>query len=91
MLTSEVRVQWDTDGFGTDRRRMVIGQLVVVLGRLSPRDAIHHRALESLRLLHSLRLSRSWLHLLLYTQMVILKLQNFNVCIDRGVGATLGW
>ena len=72
----------DTDGFGTYRRRMGTGQmlllLVVVLGRLSWRDAIHHRALESLRLLHSLHWS---LHPSLYTRMVILRLQGFNVCI----------
>ena len=57
--------------------------LVVALGHLSRRDAIPHRAQESLRLLYSLRLSRSWLHLLPSTQMAILRLQSFNMCIRR--------
>ena len=57
--------------------------LLVVLVCLGRRDTIHHSALESLRLLHSLRLSHSRLYLLLYTQMVILRLQSFNVYIRR--------
>ena len=49
--------------------------LVMVLGRLGRGDTIHQSAL-----LHSLR----WLlHLLLYIQMVILRLQSFNMRIRR--------
>ena len=55
--------------------------VVVVVGRLNRRDAIHYSALKSLGLLHSLRLSHSWFHLLLYSQVVILRLQHFDVCI----------
>ena len=77
-----VRIQW---GIRMDLVRIVgvweqdswLLLLVVVLGRLSW-DTVHHSVLESLRLLYLLRWS---LHMLLYTQMVILRLQSFNVCI----------
>ena len=82
-IEMRVRVQW---GIRMDLVRIVgvweqdswLLLLVVVVTRLSRRVTIHHSALESLRLLHSLRWS---LHMLLYTQMVILRLQHFNVCI----------
>ena len=84
-IEMRVRVQWGIlmalvriVGVWEQDSRLLL--LLVVLDRLSWGDNIYHCALESLGLLRSLRWS---LHLLLYDQMVILRLQRFNVCIRR--------
>ena len=58
--------------------RIGTGQLVAAVGggARPPQPGGHYTSQS-----HSLRLSHSWLHLLLYTQIVILRSQSFNMCI----------
>ena len=66
---------WELDGL------LLMLVVVLPLGGLRWRDSVHQRALEYLRLLHSLLLAHSWLHLLLYSQRIILRLNRFDIRI----------